>query len=345
MESAINHEYINTYAEAYANRINDRFFSDHDLINGDDILSITEVRQVNLFVIKIVMVKWQSEAQKIRSPFFDYMHPDVQNALQDFLNVLSRHISMERKTFQPLLKTAVADVLLLIFSPYNYFSKELLNIGTPVTMAELQKRKKFVKINSDLYEAYLQKIEAMGAGDMQIKEAKQYFDQVCEEINFSPEDTEEYVSVFSRDLSFDVKKVYSEVQAQSNLSKNDENLPGDTPREEKVPIHEKFFEKKPTLVDELKKEPKSTVLDYHQKQKIESIKKNISIQQRFRFVRELFSEKDEFFTDTIDFLDNCRSAEDATNYLQEEFLSSGKWNEQDEVVTEFLTVVRKKFPD
>ena len=112
-----------------------------------------------------------------------------------------------------------------------------------------------------------------------------------------------------------------------------------------MPIHEKYFQQKATLVDELKKEPASTVLDFHQKQKIDSIKKNISIQQRFRFVRELFSENDELFIEVIEFLDNCSSNEEAISYINEKFLSSGQWNGEDEAVEEFLSVVNKKFPD
>ena len=98
-------------------------------------------------------------------------------------------------------------------------------------------------------------------------------------------------------------------------------------------------------MDELKKESTGTVLDFHQKQKIESIKKNISIQQRFLFVRELFDENDELFNETIDFLDNCLSNEEASAYLNDRFLNSGKWNNEDGAVIEFLSVIKKKFQD
>ena len=104
METAINHDYINSYAEAYTNRIVDRYFSENSIIDGENILSITEFRQINLFVVKNIMVKWQVEAKKIRSPFFNYNSPEVQNALQDFMNVLSKNISIEQKVFTPLLK-------------------------------------------------------------------------------------------------------------------------------------------------------------------------------------------------------------------------------------------------
>jgi hypothetical protein len=328
METAINHDYINSYAESYTNRIVDRYFSENSVIDGENILSITEFRQINLFVVKNIMVKWQMEAKKIRSPFFDYNSPEVQNALQDFMNVLSKNISVEQKVFKPLLKMAVNDVLILIFSPYDFFRNELLNIGTPVNLVELEKRKKFIKINSELYNAYVQKIEESGVDNMQIKEAKQYFDEVCEE------------------------KVYAEVENEPDQEENETGPKGDSgmdsgtdPGGEKVPIHEKYFQKKATLVDELKKEPASTVLDFHQKQKIDSIKKNISIQQRFRFVRELFSENDELFSEVIEYLDNCSSIEEANSYINEKFLDNGQWNNEDESVTEFLSVVGKKFPD
>jgi hypothetical protein len=343
MESAINHEYINSYAEAYANRIVDRYFSENTIIDGESILALSEIRQINLFVIKNIMVKWQAEAKKIRSPFFDYNNPEVHNALQDFMNVLSKNISIGQKVFKPLFKMAIADVLLLIFSPYDFFSAELLNIGSPVTLSELEKRKKFIKINGELYSAYLNKIEIIGSDNLPIKEAKQYFDQVCEDINFSPEEPDEYIKMFSQEISFDIKKIYAEVD--NNITKDESIYTSNEPSEEKIPVHEKLYEQKSTLVDELKKEPADTVLDYHKKRKIESIKKNISIQQRFRFVRELFEEDDEIFSETIDFLDNCSGNDDASSYLNDKFLNIGKWNNEDEAVIEFLSVVKKKFPD
>jgi hypothetical protein len=359
METAINHDYINSYAEAYTNRIVDRYFSENSIIDGENILSITEFRQINLFIVKNIMVKWEMEAKKLRSPFFDYTSQEVQNALQDFMNVLSKNISIEQKVFKPLLKMAVNEVLILIFSPYDFFRKELLNIGTPVSLAELEKRKKFIKINSELYHAYVQKIEMTGVDNMQIKEAKEYFDEVCEEINFSPEEPDEYIRLFSNEIQFDLKKVYAEVEIETDNEKDETDKqeddanpkadsgmdPGSNPEEEKVPIHEKYFQKKATLVDELMKEPASTVLDFHQKQKIDSIKKNISIQQRFRFVRELFSENDELFAEVIEYLDNCSSIVEASSYLNEKFLDNGLWNNEDDSVVEFLSVVNKKFPN
>ena len=344
METAINHDYINSYAEAYTNRIVDRYFSENSIIDGENILSITEFKQINLFVIKNIMVKWQQEAKKIRSPFFNYSNPEVQNALQDFMNVLSKNISLEQKVFKPLLKMAINDVLILIFSPYDFFSNELLNIGTPVTLAELEKRKKFIKINSELYNAYVQRIEESDSDNMQIKEAKQFFDQVCEDINFSPEEPDEYISLFSKEIQFELKKVYAEVD-NGSASEEAETKVVEESGEEKMPIYEKYYQQKATLVDELKKEPASTVLDFHQKQKIDSIKKNISIQQRFRFVRKLFSENDELFTEVIEFLDNCSSNDEANSYLDEKFLNNGQWNNEDEAVLEFISVVNKKFPD
>lgn len=352
MESIINHDYINSYAEAFTSRIADEYFSNHTTLDGDGILGITEIRQVNLFIIKNLMLKWQVEAQKFRSPFFNYDCDEVRHALQEFLNVLSRNILIEEKIFRPLLKMAVADTLLLIFSPYDYFSTELLNIGSPVTLPALDKRKKFIKVNGVLFNAFLNKLEETGSENLPIKEAKQYFDQVCEDINFSPEEPEEYIALFSKVIPFEIHKVYGEVDSQTS-SADTNTQPEKTvtvdqkgkDEDKKVTVHEQFLEKKTTLIDQLKQGPSSTVLDYHHKRKIESIKKNISIQQRFRFVRELFEENDELFSETIDYLDNCPNHQDAHIYLNDRFLNPGKWNGEHEVVIEFLSVVKKKFPD
>lgn len=344
MESAINNEYINSYSERFTVKIMDNYFQNKSFIDGEGILNLSEIRQINLFVIKNLMVNWKKESENLKSAYFNYKSPEVKNALQDFLNILSQNILITAKEFKPLLKKAVSDTLILLLSPYNYFSLELLSIGSPVNLAELSNRRKFIKINNTLYESFIKKIEFLEVDNIQIKEAKQYFDQVCEEISFSPEEQDEYISSFSKVLPFDIEKVYSEkevedIREEPNLM--DEANSG----EEKTTIHEQFYEEKVILADTLKNESSDSLLSFHQNQKIESIKKNISIHQKFKFVKELFDNNDNYFSEVIEHLDHCDSRDEAHNYLKENFLDNEKWQMDNETVNDFMSVFNKKFID
>jgi hypothetical protein len=94
---------------------------------------------------------------------------------------------------------------------------------------------------------------------------------------------------------------------------------------------------------ELEKEPSNTLLNFHQNQRIESIRKNISIHQKFMFVKELFQNSDEEFNQVIDFLDQCESRKEALDYLSNNYFNTKIWNEEDEAVNEFMIVIDKKF--
>jgi len=345
MESAINNEYINSYSERFTVKIMDNYFQNKSFIDGEGILNLTEIRQINLFVIKNLMVNWTKESENLKSAYFNYESPEVKNALQDFLNILSQNILIGAKAFKPLLKKAVSDTMILLLSPYNYFSLELLSIGSPITLAELSNRRKFIKINNSLYESFIKKIEFLEVDNIQIKEAKQYFDQVCEEISFSPEEMDDYVSFFTKILPFEIEKVYSDVEDGQLNDTLESEVEATSSGEEKTTIHERFFEEKETLADTLKNESSDSLLSFHQNQKIESIKKNISIHQKFKFVKELFDNNDDYFSEVIEHLDNCNTRDEAQEFLKEKFLDTEKWQLENDTVNDFMSVFNKKFVD
>ena len=81
--------------------------------------------QTNFFVIKLIFSYWQGESKKLESPFFNYEHNEVQEALAEFMNVLSQHIEIHKNRFQLLLNHAVKDTIYLAASPHAYLEIDL----------------------------------------------------------------------------------------------------------------------------------------------------------------------------------------------------------------------------
>lgn len=83
------------------------------------------------------------------------------------------------------------------------------------------------------------------------------------------------------------------------------------------------------------------LLDDILKQRIASkdIRKAISLNDRFRFKRDLFGGSDETMCKTIEILNQMHSAEDALNYLEKNF----QWNYEDETTNDFITILEKRF--
>ncbi len=344
MESIINENYLRGYAKQYSELISRGFFKDHSTISGEEILGLTPLKQINLFIIKKLMRQWKSETEKLKSPYFNYDNPEVRNALNEFINILSRNIQIRENDLAGLLMDAVSDTLLLIFSPYEFFYKELGHSRKSYSQKDLIENRKFIRINTGLYEAFIDKLEADTKKEYNSEEVKKLFNKVCEEISFDPDDPDPYIEKLTETEPLYLQKIYKELsigeyeEEQVSTEGNKESQ-----QKESNTVREQFNEPKPSLVDELSKESTDTILYYHQKQKIESIRKNISIHQKFMFVKELFQNDENEFSQVIEFLDKCKTREEALEYLDNNYFNPGLWNDEDEPVIEFMTVIDKKF--
>ena len=123
MIQKLNKTAILSYSEKFSQIFCDSFFVKEDFISGEQILSLTNIRQVNLFVLKSIFEKWQQESSSLYSPFFDYNIPEVQKALKELMNILSRNISINRENFEPLLTQAVDDTITLLLAPDEYYNR------------------------------------------------------------------------------------------------------------------------------------------------------------------------------------------------------------------------------
>lgn len=338
MESVINNAYINSYADTLSKIVCDRYFEEKDTISGEDILSLTNIKQVNMMVIKNLLSNWEKESEKLKSPYFNYDSDLVKDALDQLMNVLSRNINVTKKDFIPLFRNALRDILYLIYSPYEFFKTEITTLHNPFTLISVQKRKKFIKVNASLFDTFLTALEETGKDNFSHTEALNLFDNVCSKINFAPDEPKDIFANLSAMLLLDEDQIYKE--DMESVEQSTRSAPKDRAGK---PIHEQYYVEKETLADKLKKEDKNTVLDFHQSQKIESLRKNISIHQKFMFLRELFNNDDSFFNEVIDHLDKTTETEIAKNYLKAQFYDTGKWDNENETVQEFLVVFSKKF--
>ncbi|TFZ68867.1 hypothetical protein E4631_02060 [Hymenobacter sp. UV11] len=121
------------YGRRLATRLSQQFFGPQPeaTLDGPALLKLTPVRQVNLLVLRQLLGRWQQEASQLRSPFFDFEAAPVRAALEQFMNVLSRHIRLDRAALEPLLAQAVADTLVLATAPMAAFERLLLPPAGP----------------------------------------------------------------------------------------------------------------------------------------------------------------------------------------------------------------------
>ncbi|CAN5135120.1 hypothetical protein BH23BAC1_BH23BAC1_00500 [soil metagenome] len=345
MESKLNHSSIESYSNAYTKKVASEFYKEHEEIKGKEIINLCKVKQINLLVIKNLFQKWKKETEKLQSPYFNYDDKEVVSALNSFMNVLSQNISIKRPHFEPLLKRAVYDTILLVFSPYDFYSKEINNPEkTRVSLDELKELSNYVKINSNLLDALIARFVNDDVEEVFNDEGFSLLNEIFEENKIKPEDYKEYLEKFSETIPLSLDMIFMEAESENvdedfNFLKSKKEL-----KEEPLKnLNANFFKEHLTLNEKFNTNTKPTLADILQKKKIDNIKKNISINQRFMFINELFDGKVDEFNKAVDELEVCTDYDEALKLLNNKYHKKYKWEKESEEVNEFLGIVAKKF--
>jgi hypothetical protein len=155
MEHKYNQLSIERYSTNLAKLLCDRYFATNQAINGQQLITFSPVKQINLFVIQELLLRWNQEMAHLKSPYFDFENQEVKEALVQFMNILSRRILVKRPHFEPLLSKAIADTLLWALDPAKVFEEKFLHIQDEVSGQKLQAHLKYLDINKEYVKDFL----------------------------------------------------------------------------------------------------------------------------------------------------------------------------------------------
>jgi len=321
MDEKISTKAIAEYSQAYAAKLADQFFAKKQQISGVEILSLCDVKQVNLFVIRELMNIWTQETEKIKSPFFDYETSEVKAALVQFQNVLSNHISVGRADFQPLLQAAISKTIQLIVTPYDSYSEILESYGKGYLKTEvLRIELKYLKINKAPLENLLIKLDERKSELITGNEAFGLLDRILEEVNFTPEDLEQYVNQFSKLLPLKIESLF------------EQKLTTVMP-EKKLAQRTDAFSEPLSKTSETKSITPS-------KANPNRLRDSLTINQKFMFTKILFKGDFEIFSEEIEKIEAMSSLNHALAYLGDAYPA---WDSESEEYEEFVEVLQKRF--
>jgi len=332
MESKLNEGALREYSKSYAAKITKNFFDNNENADGKSILNLSSVKQVNLFIIYQLLKRWSAEINKMKSPYFNYKDKEVKNALKEYANTLSRHILVSKEDLTPVLELAVEDTLQLILSPYDFYCSHISNWGTTkIKIKDIKTLSKYVKINHNLIISFVSKLEKGEGKEILVEDALQTLNDVFGETNQTPEEIDPFIAEFSSVLTLDISSIYGE---KSGIKNSSDPVKPVLKNEEPVP----------TLNDQLSKNEKSSTLAaIHATKRIESIKSNLTINQKFMFINQLFNGNTDDFNQVIDFLDNCPSQAEAMDFINSNYLKKSNWEKDSTEVMEFIEVIAKKY--
>lgn len=113
--------------------------------------------------------------------------------------------------------------------------------------------------------------------------------------------------------------------------------------EEAAVIADKF-EGKQTIHDKISKSKEDK--SWHEKlksQPVTDLKKSIGINEKFKFVNELFDGHLQDYNESIDFLNNCKNIEEAQNFIDTSLSQKFNWEKDSAVYNSLLTLIQRKF--
>ncbi|MEM6630556.1 MAG: hypothetical protein AAF694_12835 [Bacteroidota bacterium] len=114
-------EKLDELANKVCARILDGHYFTNGVIRGEELKDFADHQQVNKFLLFQIYQTWNLQLSKLKHSYFDFSHPEVEQGLKSLRNLLSRHIQISEKDFQPLLKRAVYNNIKLLLNPEASF--------------------------------------------------------------------------------------------------------------------------------------------------------------------------------------------------------------------------------
>ncbi|MEA5256579.1 hypothetical protein VB264_02215 [Arcicella aquatica] len=367
---------IENYGQKYANQVCDDFFNRTATINGQQILKLSNVAQVNMFVVSDLFEKWKADTEAFKSPYFNFDSDDVKAALKTFMNTASQNIMVKREHFEPMLSKAVVKTIILLLDPSKYFDDFVRDSPEfTLTKERLAQLAKYTKINSHIAKSMTEK---MGNDDkVYVTVALNWLNEISDNVAF--ENVDKYFETLSAKVPFKkedfikasarlveeipVKKAASQSFFDIEDELDDENAPlptvdkiqaeidrKGTPAEMKLPgldrLNDTFVGDLPTVNDLLKRDNVAggtPLADLAFNRPIKSIADGVSLNQKFVFIGKLFDGDINAYSNAIDKIDACSNLSDAKNYMNKYLAPKYNWISVAEEANDFLEVVARKF--
>ncbi|MFC6997359.1 hypothetical protein [Rufibacter roseus] len=368
MKDKYNQTKLGQYSQELAQRLSQDHYLQHETVTAQQLISFTPVKQVNLYMIRELLTLWNHEMANLRSPYFDFEHPEVKDALVQFMNVLSRKISIRRPHFEPLLLKAIQDTFRATLDPVAVFEEKFLRLDE-LSVAKLHETLKYQDIDKDLYRRFLDTLSDDSLERTSITSRLEQFLQLNEQERTS---LEELVSRFNELQPVTAAELLPQPTviapapaeptpapalatppvtppatygSNGSAVSSTESAPFFRPVISNEPkLNERFqTEQKPTLNERLKQPANASLADRQQDQKIGSLRDAISINQRFSFINELFDGDNMSYHEAIKTLDTFDSADAAKNYLLQEVGSKYNWARKEDHVQKLTKLIERKY--
>lgn len=334
MRYKLKHEAVGEISKLIGEDIIERAYQSYTKMEGERLISLTDSRQVNSFIIRSLFNQWRNEVERLESPYFDFNHELVKEALKGFMNVLSNHISIDKEHLGPLLTQAIEDAILISFEPKLYLESILNRIERP---QDFKLQVKYIKTNRDLFKHLID-----GIGDFDTKSS------ILESYDGLGDSHIENITVtdFLDKLGGEkhleaLFETIEEVVIEEPVVKEVEEevaLPEPTP----IIVDEFETDDQPTTINDQFDQPAKgmTLAEKLQRKVNQSIESSLTLNEKFMFQNNLFGGDNAKMKEAFSSIDQATDLQDALNRANQ---YNTDWDMDSEEVEAFMNVLERKF--
>jgi hypothetical protein len=347
--SKINTAALQQYSQSYSTKICDDFFKNNSIASGSQVLHLTDVPQVNLFMISSIFEKWKADAQNFRSPYFNFESDTVKAAMQTFMNTVSQQIAVKREHLEPLLTDATKNTISLLIDPKDYFNNIFRSqpnfMLTADVVNQLQKYTKF-------HPTVLQHIATKLAGQdfVYVNQAIIWLDEAITKASEKPEDTHHWIGKFSEKLPINIEQIVKKTYQESVIVVNNEQSFFDSvaepislepPKVVQEIAHSEVIAEE-TLNDSFRPEQEN-LAEQLQNKSISSIPDNVPLHQKFMFIAQLFGGSMIAYEKMITELEQAGSYDSARELVTYTYANQYGWDASSDAVSQLIEVLKRRF--
>jgi hypothetical protein len=325
MEHQINFISLNKYSEKLAQNFADTYFSTKvTYVTGNQILKFTKIEIVNLFAIKILFEKWKTELDAIKSPYFNYGNEEVKEALAAFMAVLSKNIQVNVEHFIPLLTEAIVHSLFFILSPLTFLKENVLDEEKNIPNGDLKDLQKYFRVHKSLVNGIFTQLIA---SNPPMHKRVEMAENIYKDYSSKADNAELLLAMFGDVVPIKLSDLVF-------IEEKPIPVKVDIVETKQAPVPITLADFAPAEESHSEKNKKNKILDF---------KSALSINQRYMFVKELFQNKQEEFDAALKGIEECKTYEDAINFLVDKYGNVNNWDTDKEEVAELFELISKKF--
>ncbi len=357
--SKINTTALQQYSQSYAAKICTDFFSNNTTISGVQILKLTDIPQVNMFVVGSIFEKWKADAQGFRSHYFNFESDTVKAAMQTFMNTVSQQIAVKREHLEPLLVDATKQTITLLIEPQEYFNDIFRSQPDfMLTIDVINQLQKYTKFHTEIPQYIATKMA--GQSYIYVNQAIVWLDEAVSKAKQKPEDINHWIVTFSEKLPLDIDKIVKKsIQDSANYltsAGNDkvsffdlitQSLPSPEPKKTITEITQNESIRnevsvEDTLNDSFRPEQEN-LAEQLQNMPISSISDNIPLHQKFMFISHLFGGSMIAYEKVISELEQAGNYDSARELVTYTYANQHGWDASSDAVSQLIDVLKRRF--